>query len=164
MLHYKVSIGKLLSAHVLTASSKFLWAYNVKSSSTNFSDNIQWNFEISFPYVILNNQLGYNLITESWDYQEWYFSDPCIIKLKKHSFKYDILLWKTLIRVSVKFKMYQDRFDNKYVYLEKSRTFVKVETNKVLHESGFEVRHLVARFETAYSKRSRSERVGSQNF
>ena len=60
--------------------------------------------------------------------------------------------------------MYQDRFDNKYAYLEKSRTFVKVETNKVLHESGFEVRHLVARFETAYSKRSRSERVGSQNF
>ena len=68
--------------HVLTASSKFLWAYYVKSSSTNFSDNIQQNFEVSFPYVRFNNQLGYNLITESWDHQKWHFTDPCIIKLK----------------------------------------------------------------------------------
>ena len=37
--------------HVLTASSKFHWAYNVKLSSTNFPHRIQWNFKISYPCV-----------------------------------------------------------------------------------------------------------------
>ena len=45
-------------SHVLTASSKFLGAYNVKSSSTNFSDNIQWKCKISFPCARFVIQLG----------------------------------------------------------------------------------------------------------
>ena len=57
--------------------------------------------------------------------------------------------------------MYQDRFDNKYLYLQTSKTYVQVETNKVLHESVVEDRHLVAGFETACSEGSRFERVGS---
>ena len=69
---------------------------------------------------------------------------------KKHSFKCDLLLWKTLIRVSIEFQTYHNRFDNKYFYLQTSKTFVQVETNKVLHELGVEDRHLVASFETLW--------------
>ena len=60
--------------------------------------------------------------------------------------------------------MYQDRFDNKYFYLQTPKSFVQVETNKVLHESVVEDRHLVAGFETACSEGSRFERVASRNF
>ena len=59
--------------HVLAHLLKSFWANNVKSSSTLFSNNIQWNFKISFSCVRLNNQLGYNLITENWDHQKWDF-------------------------------------------------------------------------------------------
>ena len=59
--------------HVLVHLLKSYRAYNVKSFSTVFSDNIQWNFKISFSCVRLNNQLGYNLITENWDHQKWDF-------------------------------------------------------------------------------------------
>ena len=38
-------------------------AYNVNSTSTLFSDNSLWNFEISFPCARFNNLLGNNLIT-----------------------------------------------------------------------------------------------------
>ena len=78
-------------------------AYNVKSSSTLFSGNILSNFKTYFPNARFFIQLGYNLITISWNYQEWDFSDPSIIKPRKHSFKCDVLLWKTLIRVSIEF-------------------------------------------------------------
>ena len=57
--------------------------------------------------------------------------------------------------------MYQDRFDNKYFYLKTSKTFVQVETSKVLHESGVEDRHLVAEFENTCVAGSRFERAGS---
>ena len=71
-----------LQAHVLVHLLKSFRAYIVKSSSTLFSDNIQWNLEISFSYARFNSLLGYNLLIESWDHQEWVFSDPCILKLK----------------------------------------------------------------------------------
>ena len=44
--------------------------------------------------------------------------------------------------------MYQERFNNKYLYLQTSKIFVQVETNNVLHEVGVADRHLVARFKT----------------
>ena len=69
-------------------------------------------------------------------------------KTEKPSFKCDILLWKTLTRVSIELQTYQDRCDNRYFYLQTCKTFVQVETNNVLHELGVEDRHLVARFET----------------
>ena len=77
-------------------------------------------------------------------------------------------MWNTALkninRVSVEFKMYQDNLYNKYFYWKASKTFLQVEINKVLHESGIEDRHLVAVFETACSEGSRFERVASQNF
>ena len=91
------------NAHVLAHFVKSFRAYNVKLSSTLFLGNMLSNFEISFPNARFLIQLGYNLITISWDYQEWDFSDPSIIKSKKHSFKCVVLLWKTLIRVSIEF-------------------------------------------------------------
>ena len=63
-------------AHVLASLLKSLRAYNVKSSSTLFLDNIQWNFEIYFPCARFNSLLGYNLITKSWDHQKWDFQTP----------------------------------------------------------------------------------------
>ena len=57
--------------------------------------------------------------------------------------------------------MYQDRFDHKHFYPQTSKTFVQVETNKVLNESGVEDRHLVAEFENNVVAGSRFERVGS---
>ena len=42
-------------AHVLAHLLKSFKAYNVKSSSTLFSENIQSNFKISFPCVRFNN-------------------------------------------------------------------------------------------------------------
>ena len=65
--------NKNCGPHVLVHLLKSCRAYNVKSFSTVFSDNIQWNFKISFSCVRLNNQLGYNLITENWDHQKWDF-------------------------------------------------------------------------------------------
>ena len=66
-------------SHVLTAASKFLWAFNVKSYSTKLSDNFQWKCKISFPcghWTRLNSLLGYNLITKSRDHQKWDFETP----------------------------------------------------------------------------------------
>ena len=63
-------------SHVLAHFLKSIRAYNVKSSSTLFLDNIQWNFEISFPCARFNSLLGYNLITKSWDHQKWDFQTP----------------------------------------------------------------------------------------
>ena len=94
---------KYTTPHVLAHFVKSFRAYNVKLSSTLFLGNMLSNFEISFPNARFLIQLGYNLITISWDYQEWDFSDPSIIKSKKHSFKCVVLLWKTLIRVSIEF-------------------------------------------------------------
>ena len=48
------------------------------------------------------------------------------------------------------------------MYLQTFKTFVKGETNKVLHETFVEDRHLVARYENNWAGGSRFERVGSQ--
>ena len=48
------------------------------------------------------------------------------------------------------------------MYLQTFKTFVKGETNKVLHETFVEDRHLVARYENNRAGGSRFERVGSQ--
>ena len=90
LLWIQESFGALLlmryeiqnTPHVLVHLLKSLRAYIVKSSSTLFSDNIQWNLEISFSYARFNSLLGYNFLTESWDHQEWDFSNSCILKLK----------------------------------------------------------------------------------
>ena len=48
------------------------------------------------------------------------------------------------------------------MYLKTFKTFIKGETNKVLHETCVEDRHLVAGLENAWAGGSRFERVGSQ--
>ena len=52
--------------HVLVHCVKSIRAYNVKSSSTLFPDNIQWNFEIPFPCARFKRLLGCNLITKKF--------------------------------------------------------------------------------------------------
>ena len=84
-------------AHVLVHCVKSIRAYNVKSSSTLFSDNIQWNFRISFCWSRFNSQFGDNLIIESWDYGKQDFFRPCVIKLEKIAFICDTLIWKRFI-------------------------------------------------------------------
>ena len=68
--------GAYRASHVLVRLLKSFRAHNVKSSSTHFSDNIQWNFEIPFPCARFNSLLGYNLITKSSDHQKWDFQAP----------------------------------------------------------------------------------------
>ena len=53
---------------------------------------------------------------------------------------------------------------NNTLYLQTFNTFVKGETNKVLHETCVEDRHLVVGFENARADGRIFERVGSQNF
>ena len=48
------------------------------------------------------------------------------------------------------------------MYLQTFKTFAEGETNKVLHESVVEDRHLVAKFENNGARGSRFERVGSK--
>ena len=50
---------------------------------------------------------------------------------------------------------------NIFYYLQTLKNLFQGEINKVLHESDIEDRHLVAGFETACSKGSIFERVGS---
>ena len=70
------SILVVISPHVLVHFLKSTKAYNVKSSSTLFLDNILSNFEISFPCVRFNSLLGNNLIRKSWDHQKLDFHTP----------------------------------------------------------------------------------------
>ena len=63
-------------AHVLVHFVKSIRAYNVRSSSTLFSDNNQWNFEIPFPCARFKSLLGYNLITKSSNHQKWDVQAP----------------------------------------------------------------------------------------
>ena len=60
--------------------------------------------------------------------------------------------------------MYHNRFDNKYFYLQTSKTFVQVETNNVLHEIGVEDRHLVASFETLWLQEADLKEEAARNF
>ena len=85
-------------AHVLVHLLKSFNAYNVNSSSTLFLDNIQWNFEISFPSARLLIQL---------DYKNLGPSEIRLFRLvskteDKHAFMCDILLWKIFMRISIK--------------------------------------------------------------
>ena len=54
----------------------FFEILNVRSSSTLFSDNNQWNFEIPFPCARFKSLLGYNLITKSSNHQKWDVQTP----------------------------------------------------------------------------------------
>ena len=95
-------------AHVLVHFVKSIGACNVKSSSTLFSDNIQWSFEIPFPCARFKSLVGYNLITKSSNHQKWDVQAPISWNWKKHALMWEILLWKTLTRVPFEFKTYQD--------------------------------------------------------
>ena len=73
--------------HVLVHFVKSIRAYNVKSFSTLFSDNIQWNFEIPFPCARFKSLLGYNLITKSSYHQKWDVQAP-ILRNWKNTLSY----------------------------------------------------------------------------
>ena len=102
---------------------KSIRAYNVRSSSTLFSDSNQWNFEIPFPCARFKSLLGYNLITKSWDHQKWDFQTPISWNWKKHALMWDIFLWKTLNSESIEFETYQDGWENWHLYLKTFKTF-----------------------------------------
>ena len=138
-------------------------AYNVKSSSTLFLDNIQWNFEIYFPCARFNSLLGYNLITKSWDHQKWDFQTP-ISWNWKNTLSCEIYFFEKLYSESIEFETYQDGWKNEHLYLQTFETIVKAEINRVLHETCVEDCHLVARFKNAWTGRSKFEREGSRNF
>ena len=97
--------------HVLAHFLKSIRAYNVKSSSTLFLDNIQWNFEISFPCARFNSLLGYNLITKSWDHQKWDFQTP-ISWNWKNTLSCEIYFFEKLYSESIEFETYQDGWKN----------------------------------------------------
>ena len=63
-------------AHVLVHCVKSIRAYNVKSFSTLFSDNIQWSFEIPFPCARFKSLVCYNLITKGSNHQKWDVQAP----------------------------------------------------------------------------------------
>ena len=94
--------------HMSVHFVKSIGAYNVKSSSTLFSDNIQWSFEIPFPCARFKSLVGYNLITKSSNHQKWDVQAPISWNWKKHALMWDILLWKTLTSVPFEFETYQD--------------------------------------------------------
>ena len=89
--------------HVLAHLLKSLTAYNVKSSSTLFSENIQWNLEISFSCARFNSLVGYNLLTKKLGPPGIRLFRPLYSKTEERSFKCNILLWKILTRVSIEF-------------------------------------------------------------
>jgi len=60
--------------------------------------------------------------------------------------------------------MYQDRFDNKYFYLQVSKTFVQVDINNVLHGLGVEDRRLVAGFKTLWLQEADLKEEAARNF
>ena len=82
---------------MLTMSSKFLGAFNVKSYNTNFSDKIQWKCKIYFPCARFIIQLEYNLIGPS----EMKLFTPPYLKTKKHSLMREILLCKVTFKVFI---------------------------------------------------------------
>ena len=134
---------------------KSIRAYNVKSSSTLFSDNIQWNFEISFPCASFKSLLGYNLITKGSNHQKW--DVQALISWNwKNTLSCEIYFfekhWRGYLLNSKPINM--DKKNNT-LYLQTFNTFVKGETNKVLHETCVEDCHLVARYENNRAGRSR---------
>ena len=151
--------------HVLVYCVKSFRAYNVKSSSTLFSDNIEWKFEISFPCAWFNSLLGYNLTTKSWDHQKRDFENPCIMKLKNafwcmvYCFENHLLGY---LLNSKCIKIALNIYIAYWILIQAFKTLVQVEINKVLRESGVEDCHLVAGFENNRSGGSRFERVGLQ--
>ena len=82
-----------LNTHVLVDCVKSLRVYYIKSPTTLFSDNIRWNFEISFPCARFNSLLGYTLITKIWYHQKWDFQTHTLWNWKQRSF-----LWYTSLK------------------------------------------------------------------
>ena len=134
---------------------KSIRAYNVKSSSTLFLDNIQWNFEIYFPCARFNSLLGYNLITKSWDHQKWDFQTP-ISWNWKNTLSCEIYFFEKLLIANLlnskPIKM--DEKDNTCIY-KLLKPLSKVKSTEY---------YRVARFENAWTGRSKFEREGSRNF
>ena len=63
-------VSLIILPHVLTAASKFIWAYNVKYCSKKLPDNFQWKCKVYFHCARFIIQLGHNLIIEIEDYQK----------------------------------------------------------------------------------------------
>ena len=76
----------------------------------------------------------------------------------------DTLIWKRCISAYIEFYTYQYWQENYYFNLQTFRTFVRVEINKVLHDSVVEGCHLVAGFKKSLAGGSRIERVGRTKF
>ena len=129
-------------AHVLVHFVKSFRAYNGKSSSI-----------IQYP-IELQDYLSQCKIS----HQAWLQLDQRILGPSKMGL-FRPLNNKTLIS----FKRIRMNWTNK-IYLQAFKTFVEVETNKVLYKSVVEDHHLVTGFETACSERSRFERVGCKKF
>ena len=87
----------LSDPHVLVHGVKSYRAFYVKSLTTLFSDNIQWNFEISFFQCQIPYPTWLQLDHRNLGPSEIRLFRPMIIKLKTNAFKYDITLCKTLI-------------------------------------------------------------------
>ena len=136
--------------HVLVHCVKSVRAYYVKSLTSLFSDNIQWNFKISFRCERFFFQLGYNLIIEIWDCQKWTCSDPCHKTEEKQARKsHTGCIYLTFITVRFQmcpqqvciktfsftyFHLYEGKivniFPNHIKILKFSLTFVKQKLNK----------------------------------
>ena len=59
-------------------------------------------------------QLDYKKLGPS----EMRFSDPYVMKLKKHALVWHIHLWKTLTSKFIEFKTYQEGWENLHLYLQ----------------------------------------------
>ena len=73
---WKFMYMQIYRSHVLVHFANSIGAYNVESSSTLFSDNIQWSFEIPFPCARFKSLVGYNLITKRSNHQKWDVQAP----------------------------------------------------------------------------------------
>ena len=82
----------------------------------------------------------------------------------EHGLMCDVMLWKTLIGVSIDFFSISRIGWNIFDYLPSFETCFQGDINKVLQEWGVGDRHLVADFENYWAEGSRLERVPPQNF
>ena len=140
----------------LTAASKFLSAYNVKSYSTKFPENFQWKCKISFPCARFINQFGYKLITEMQNYQNFDFSALCITKLENTLSELNCFFDKSFLGYSLNLVRIKIDLTVYFCSYKLKKCDVNYEINKLMHESGVEHRHLVAGFQNAWATGSRS--------
>ena len=139
-----------LSLQCKIVQYKFLWQYPMK-------------FQDFFSLCQVQQPAWLQLDHKKLGPSEMRFFRTLCHKTEKHARLCDIMLWKTLIRVSIDFIHIKNGL--KYILLNSfQKTVVKGEINKVLHELGVEDRHLVAGFENTCFAESRFERATSQNF